>query len=267
MSRSSKRPHALRAFAGWSGRPVAGPDRDGRGGRRFGPEAAVRLVAVLVAVAVVGCASSRGQGATERGAREMAVSTSESADSLAASAQRAAAVTIAVGDRIALRVWREPDLSDTLSVDQDGQIILPRLGPYRVSGHSIASLQDSLRARYAAFLRNPAVKVTVFRRVGVQGEVRAPSLYFVDVTMTLREVLAMAGGITEAGHPDKVVVVRGGRQIALGRWQLGGPMSAELRSGDQVVVGRRSWISRNAIAAVSTLGLVVSVLIQVLRKD
>jgi hypothetical protein len=31
-------------------------------------------------------------------------------------------------------------------------------------------------------------------------------------------------------------------------------------------VGRRSWLSRNALAAVSTLGLVVSVGVQVFRK-
>jgi hypothetical protein len=63
-----------------------------------------------------------------------------------------------------------------------------------------------------------------------------------------------------------VVIVRDGRQIPLGSWRGGGPLAAELRSGDQVFVARRSWLSRNALAAVSTLGLVVSVAVQVINS-
>lgn len=187
-------------------------------------------------------------------------------DSTAAAARRAAAVAIAVGDRIRVKVWREPTLSDEFTVDERGDVILPRLGITKVAGRTIAAMQDTLRMRYAEYLRNPSVSVTVFRRVGVQGEVRAPNLYYVDATMTLREVLAQAGGITEIGNPNDVVIVRNGQQVALGRWQRGGPLSAELRSGDQVVVGRRSWLSRNALAVVSTLGLVVSVALSVINS-
>jgi polysaccharide export outer membrane protein len=185
----------------------------------------------------------------------------------AAAAQRAANVPIAVGDRVRVKVWREPAFSDSVTVDQRGEVVLPRVGPMRVAGRTISTLQDTLRSRYAEWLRDPTVTVTVYRRVGVQGEVRAPSLYYVDVTMTLREVLAQAGGITEAGNTDDVSIVRDGRTMKLGKWRAGGPLSAELRSGDQVVVGRRSWLSRNALAAVSTLGLVVSVAVQVYNSS
>lgn len=187
------------------------------------------------------------------------------ADTSATAARRAAEVAVAVGDRLRLRVWREPQFSDEFMVDEQGAVVLPRLGRTLIAGRTIASLQDTLTVRYAEFLRHPEVTVTVLRRVGVQGEVRAPNLYYVDVTKTLREVLAEAGGITEAGNPDRVAIVRDGRQIPLGRWRDGGPLAAELRSGDQVFVARRSWLSRNALAAVSTLGLVVSVAVQVIN--
>ena len=186
---------------------------------------------------------------------------------LTAAAQRAASVAVAVGDRVRVKVWREPSLSDSLTVDERGELVLPRLGVLRVTGRSISSLQDTLRLRYAEYLRDPAVTVTVYRRIGVQGEVRAPGLYYVDATVTLREVLAQAGGITEAGNQDDVRIVRGGRETRLGRWRAGGPLAAELRSGDQVLVGRRSWLSRNALAAVGTLGLVVSVALQVVNAS
>jgi polysaccharide export outer membrane protein len=189
------------------------------------------------------------------------------ADPVAAAARRAASVAVAVGDRVRVRVWREPALSDSLTVDDRGEVALPRLGVLRVTGYSIASLQDTLRARYAEYLRDPSITVTVYRRIGVQGEVRSPGLYYVDATITLREVLAQAGGVTEAGSQDDVRIVRAGRETRLGRWRAGGPLAAELRSGDQVLVGRRSWLSRNALAATTTLALLVSVALQVINAS
>jgi protein involved in polysaccharide export with SLBB domain len=186
-------------------------------------------------------------------------------DTLAAGALRAAQVAIAIGDRVTVRVWREPSFSDSLTVDDRGEVVLPRLGPMRVAGRTIASLQDTLRMRFAEYLRNPSVQVTVYRRVGVQGEVQKPNLYFVDATMSLREVLALAGGITENGSRNGIVIVRDGKQMRLGKWNEGGPLTADLRSGDQIVVGTRSWLSRNSLAVVSTAGLVLSVLLPVLR--
>lgn len=170
------------------------------------------------------------------------------------------------GDRIVLRVWREASLSDTVTVDQNGDVVLPRLGPYSVTSHAIGSLQDSLRRRYAEFLRNPSIEVTVLRRIGVHGEVKQPNLYWVDVTMTLRDVIAQAGGVSEDGNANDVVIVRGGTRLKVSRWELGGPFASDLESGDQIVVGRRSWLSRNALAAVSALGVVVSIFVTVLSS-
>lgn len=191
------------------------------------------------------------------------------ADSAAGAARRAATVAIVPGDRVRVKIWREPTLSDDFIVDDRGEVVLPRLGPVRVAGRSIAAVRDTLVTRYAEYLRNPSVDVTVLRRVGVQGEVRAPNLYYVDVTKTVRDVLTEAGGVTESGNRNHVVLVRDGRTIPLGHWQTGGPVGADLRSGDQIVVGRRSWWSLNALGVVSALGVVVPVglsLLTFLRK-
>jgi len=169
------------------------------------------------------------------------------------------------GDRILLRVWREPDMSDTLTVDQNTEVVLPRLGPMSLVSHSVGSLQDTLRRRYAEFLRNPSIEVTVLRRIGVHGEVKNPDLYWVDVTMTLRDVIARAGGLTEIANRNDVVVVRGGEETKVRDWERGGPRASDLMSGDQIVVGRTSWLSRNALAAISTVAIVASIFVGVLR--
>ncbi|GJG88456.1 hypothetical protein tb265_36370 [Gemmatimonadetes bacterium T265] len=206
-------------------------------------------------VSAAGCASGHNEAS-------LAASMDASA---AQAAERASAVDVAVGDRVRVKVWREAQYSDEYNVDAAGEIVLPRLGPVNVTGLTIGALQDTLRARYAVYLRDPAVTVTVLRRVGLQGEVRAPGLYYVDPTVTMRDVIAQGGGLTEAANPGEVEVIRNGRHLPVTAGADRAPL-ADLRSGDAIIVGRRSWLSRNALAAASTLGVVVSVAVQVFRR-
>lgn len=168
------------------------------------------------------------------------------------------------GDRIALKVFEEEEMSDTFSVAGNGEAILPKLGAVPVAGADIVQLQDSLRSAYARYLRNPAVEVTVLRRVGIHGEVNEPGLYLVDLTMTLRDLVAEAGGITEAGDAKKIYIDRGDQRL---RFAGDGAIipAAELRSGDQVTVGLKPWIQRNSLAFASTAAVVVSLVVPILR--
>src|SRR6476661_4935306 len=108
-------------------------------------------------------------------------------------AQRAADARIEPGDRVAVKVYLEPALSDEVLVNSKGEIVLARVGTVHAAAIPVGALQDTLRARYATFLRNPDVSVTVLRRVVVNGDVGRPNVYYVDVASTLRDVIAQAG--------------------------------------------------------------------------
>jgi polysaccharide export outer membrane protein len=188
----------------------------------------------------------------------------------ARAAERAATVPVAVGDRVRIHAWREPQYSDDqLVVDHAGQVTLPRVGAVRAAGLTVVALRDSVQSRYAEFLRNPVITVTVLRRVGLQGEVRAPGLYFVDPTTSLRDVITQGGGLTEAANASRVSLVRDGKVVAGARRRAGRGKRVPVA---RPPVGRRDrgrsaeWLSRNALAVVSTMGLVVSVAVQVLRR-
>lgn len=165
------------------------------------------------------------------------------------------------GDQVTIRIFREPELSGDFMVTEVGELVLPRLGRIPASGRSVVSLQDSLVTAYGEFLRNPAVAVTVLRRVGIHGEVRRPDLYMLDLTITLREAIARAGGITEAGNPRDIVIIRDDEEIRLGDGEEARFLTADLRSGDQVVIGRRSWFALNPAVAVSTATGLISFVI------
>lgn len=176
-----------------------------------------------------------------------------------------AAATILPGDQITLRIEREREMSGTYTVDETGDLVLPRLGAVKVVGRTAGSLQELLRTGYARYLRDPAIAVTVLRRITVQGEVARPGLYMVDLTTSLGEVLAQAGGITEAGDTRKVEIIRDGGRSRVDAGPHGSFVGAELRSGDRVVVNRRSWISRNPNAVIGTFTGAVGLFITVVN--
>jgi polysaccharide export outer membrane protein len=183
-----------------------------------------------------------------------------------AAALRAGDARVQPGDRVAVKVYREPSLSDDVMVNERGSIVLAKIGRVDAASITIRALEDTLRARYAVYLRNPDVSITVLRRVVVNGEVRRPDVYFVDLSSTLRDVIARAGGITEVGNPSRVAIIREGATIPAPHWQDDVTRAADLQSGDQVFVGMRSWFERNAFALASTGVLVASFIISVMRR-
>jgi polysaccharide biosynthesis/export protein len=209
----------------------------------------VKLFHVILAVAAVtaGCAGNRSPAAE-----------------LPAARPNAAEALTRPGDQISLRIWREPEMSDTFGIAADGYVILPTLGSVRATDLGVVALQDTLRGLYAEYLRNPSVEVTVLRRIAVSGEVRRPDLYLVDLTVSLREIIAKAGGITEAGNMNDVVILRADQRFRLNAGRDSPLRAAELESGDQIFVGRRSWIERNPLAFVSTLSGALSLVVGIL---
>jgi protein involved in polysaccharide export with SLBB domain len=132
----------------------------------------------------------------------------QAATSVAEPARRAATLRVQPGDRIALIVLRERELTDTVMVNERGEAAFAKLGMLRVDSLTMTQLQDTLRTLYGQFLRNPAIEISVLRRVAVNGEVRYPNVYMVDVSTTLRDVIAKAGGVTDNGNKKKVDIVR-----------------------------------------------------------
>lgn len=182
------------------------------------------------------------------------------------SAMVGGAARVLPGDQIALRILREPEMSGVFNVAENGEVVFPRLGTVVVSGRSAGSLQEYLHTAYAEYLRNPTIEVTVLRRVGVQGEVRKPDVYMLDPTMTLRDVIAKAGGVTDIGNPRRIFVVRDGDRVRVGQGEMARLSAIELRSGDQIFVGQKSWLERNSLAVIGTVVGVIPTLLIIYDK-
>lgn len=149
------------------------------------------------------------------------------------------------GDQIRVAFSEERELGGEFPVDETSHAALPLLGRTSVRGSSGANLRDSLVSAYEAQVRNQTVQITLLRRVRVLGEVQEPGLYHVDPTMTLVDAIAQAGGPTNNGQLDGVDILRNGRPVAE-NLEATALVGSYLRSGDQIMVPKTSWFSRNA---------------------
>jgi len=169
------------------------------------------------------------------------------------------------GDVIRVAIWREADLSGEFQVDQDGSVILPLLGRRQVVGISPDKLREQLTEEYGNFLVNTAVNVTLLRRVVVLGEVRMPGQYTLDATQSVADLIARAQGLTPDGNAEDIRLLRQGESF---RTNLSGTLSiveAGIRSGDQIVVGKRPWLSRNFPSLVGVASIIANVYVIVRR--
>lgn len=168
------------------------------------------------------------------------------------------------GDRVVLQIWNEPEMSDTFAVAASGTVTLPRIGAVDAGDRTVEGLQDYLQESFTEYLANPSVNIVVLRRVGVIGEVRSPGLYFADLSMTVPDLIARAGGATPAGDLKKITLFRGGQQFNLSSGDRQQLSLTDLQSGDQIVIGERSYFARNAVSIVGVGVSVVTLMAQLL---
>ncbi|MBV9774290.1 MAG: polysaccharide biosynthesis/export family protein, partial [Gemmatimonadetes bacterium] len=162
----------------------------------------------------------------------------------AAPAGTGGGVTLRPGDLIRVAVWREEDLSGEFPVNERGIVVLPLLGEREVTGIPIERLRDVLLEEYRKQLRNPSIQITPLRRVVVLGEVAKPGLQEVDPTITLAGAIALAGGPTPLGDMRRIRIVREGTVLQDRAAMETKLSSIDIRSGDQIFVGSRSWLER-----------------------
>lgn len=192
-------------------------------------------------------------------------SASGQATAAAGLAARAASMRGTTGDRVAVKVYGEPAMSDVVTVDELGRITLPRIGTIEVASMTLGELRDTVRNRLSKILNAPAIDVSVLRRVIVSGEVARPAVYYADLATSIGEIIAQAGGLRESGSGGKVYIVRGSDRIHIADWESNQSAAADLYSGDQVLVGRKSWLALNIIPVVSVSTSLVALIISLNR--
>ncbi len=155
------------------------------------PGILARISAALLILA--GCETTSQKGATSSGD------------------DRISSNTLAAGDVITVAYPSAAELNQTQKIRLDGKVSLPMVGEVSAVGKSPKGLQDELAGKYAEFLQDPKVIVSLESSVAVvyvNGEVRAPGKVSLERPMTVFEAIMESGGFSPLANSGKVILTR-----------------------------------------------------------
>ena len=119
---------------------------------------------------------------------------------------------IGANDALAIDVWKEPNVSRSVSVRSDGKISLPLVGELQASGQTPLQLEQEIAKRLQSYISEPEVTVIVSesksQKVNILGMVSKPGAYLLTSSTTVLDAIAMAGGFKDFAKQKAIYVLR-----------------------------------------------------------
>jgi polysaccharide export outer membrane protein len=161
---------------------------------------------------------------------------------------------IGPGDSLQIVVWRNPELSQAVTVRPDGRLSTALVEDLVAMGKDPTSLARDIEKELAKFIRDPVVTVILANGVGpyseqirVVGEAAKPQALAYKQKMTLLDVMIVVGGITDYADGNRAVIMRaaeGNKQynVRLRDLLKRGDVSAnvDVKPGDVLIIPQ-SW--------------------------
>lgn len=172
------------------------------------PQTRIRLLAVICLLGSVGFAQEAYTGKTNEPASEPATRTAVGKILESATSQ----FMLGPADVIHINVWKNTDLSQTVTVGPDGFISLPLLGDVHVAGMTANDLAQALSTKLTSYIMNPQVTVSVVdirsRLVYVLGQVGKPGSYPLIGPVNVLQLIAQAGGLSTYANRKGITILR-----------------------------------------------------------
>jgi polysaccharide export outer membrane protein len=120
---------------------------------------------------------------------------------------------IGVEDVLSVHVWKETELTiPSIVVRPDGKITLFLIGDVQAAGYTTKQLSDLVQERYKEFLDSPTVTISIVsiqsQKVSICCQVANPGRIVFGKPLTVMEVIAQAGGLTEYAKRKEITIIR-----------------------------------------------------------
>jgi polysaccharide export outer membrane protein len=143
------------------------------------------------------------------------------------------------GDRLRIMVFDQDNLSNLYTVDGEGYVSMPLIGPMRVAGSTTREAARTIEAKLRnGFIREPKVTVEIdaHRPFYILGEVLSPGQFPYAGGMSVQAAVAVAGGFTPRANQSYAEITRPHRE---GQVTATVPVTYLLKPGDTIVVKER----------------------------
>ena len=115
-------------------------------------------------------------------------------------------------DVLGILFWKDQEMSGDVTVRPDGMITLPLIRDVQAAGLRPAELADRIQQAARQYISQPSVTVVLrqmnSRKVFITGEVNQPGAYPLATSMTVMQLIAIAGGLTEFAEPKNISIMR-----------------------------------------------------------
>lgn len=118
-------------------------------------------------------------------------------------------------DQLSIFVWRNPELSTSVSVRPDGRITVPLIDDLPATGQTPTQLARQIEDKLSKYIQNPIVSVIVnnfngpfAQQVRVVGQAAKPAAIPYRANMTLLDVMVAVGGLTDSAAGNRARLVR-----------------------------------------------------------
>ncbi|HYM71070.1 MAG TPA: polysaccharide biosynthesis/export family protein [bacterium] len=167
--------------------------------------------------------------------------------------------TVQPGDVLQIAVVGESEVSGSVTVSQDGSILVPMVGRVPAAGATLPVLTERVTQALKQYIRDPQVAITIAQTATRQqfvyllGQVLRPGAYQVQDGLTIAAVIAAAGGPTPAAALPRAFVLRKTQTIPVDLQQLliDGNTQANMviQPGDVIIVpeGRERVVLMGAV--------------------
>lgn len=122
---------------------------------------------------------------------------------------------IGAGDSLTIFVWRNAELTTSVTVRPDGRISVPLIEDLYVEGKNPSDLAREIETELAIYIQDPLVTVIVGGFVGtfpqqvrIVGEASQPQAIPYRANMTVLDVIIQTGGLTEFADGNNTTLVR-----------------------------------------------------------
>jgi polysaccharide export outer membrane protein len=125
--------------------------------------------------------------------------------------------TLGSGDQLQVQLYGNQNRNFTLTVDRDGRVSFPELGPINVAGQRFSAVKEDLEQRVARQMIGVKASVSMGDtraiRVFVLGAAQVPGSYSISGLGTITSALYAAGGIKRIGSLRDIQLKRGGTVV------------------------------------------------------
>ncbi|WP_297087909.1 SLBB domain-containing protein [uncultured Draconibacterium sp.] len=131
---------------------------------------------------------------------------------------------IGIGDQLLINIWGNSQNNYQLTVNQNGQILIPDVGPLYIAGMSFETANSRIKQRLTEIYsdmggNNPGTFAQVNMgqlrsiQVNLVGEVTTPGTYTLPVTASVFNALYLSGGPNNIGSFRNIKVIRDNKTL------------------------------------------------------